>query len=172
MKLPYKNGLTLIELLVVVALIGILTAFGIPIYRDYENSAEILVAKECLLAMDFTQKHDFFEDNREYYYSTGRFDLASSQNTKLINKNLFNGKEVCPENDTWMFSSLKKKYSATTTLGYRLQAHRTQKPHRWMWLQDNGDMNATCEEAVGGWCRFSTTYGGTSTPTCPTKCNP
>ncbi len=165
-----KKGFTLIELLVVVAITGILAAVGTPIYQDYIKSAEISIAKDCLQSIDFIQKQ-YIKDNGEYYYSNGRFDLASSQNTKLINKNLFNGDKVCPENDTWMFSSLKKKYSATNT-GYRLQAYRTKSLHRWMWLQDNGDMNATCEEAINGWCRFSTTYGGTNIPTCPTKCSP
>ena len=163
------KGFTLIELLVVVAIIGILAAVGVPIFQDFIKSSEVLVAKDCLHSIDFIQK-DYIKENGEYYYSNGRFDLASSQNTKLINKNLFNGDKVCPENNTWMFSSLKKKYGQTT--GYRLLAHRTKSPHRWLWLQDNGDMNATCEEAVAGWCRFSITYGGNSVPICPTKCGP
>jgi len=165
-----KKAFTLIEIIIALAIISTLAVVGIPIYQDYIKSAEISVAQGCLQSIDFIQKQ-YIQDNGKYYYSDGRFDLASSQNTKLINKNLFNGDKVCPENDTWMFSSLKKNYSATNT-GYRLQAHRTKSPHRWMWLQDNGDMNATCEEAVDGWCRFSTTYGGKTIPTCPTKCNP
>ena len=165
-----KKSFTLIELLVVVAIIGILAAVGVPIFQDFIKSSEISVAKDCLRSIDFIQK-EYIKDNGRYYYSTGRFDLASSQNTKLINKKLFNGDKVCPENNTWMFSSLKKQYNKTT-VGYRLQAHRTKAPHQWLWLQDNGDMNATCEEAVAGWCRFSTAYGGSNIPTCPTKCSP
>jgi len=64
------RGFTLLELMIVVAVIGILSAIGIPAYGDYVVRGK-LVDATSQLASGRVQLEQFFQDNRVYDNSTG-----------------------------------------------------------------------------------------------------
>lgn len=59
------KGFTLVELMVVVAIIGVLTAVGLPAYQDYIITGRIPDATSNL-ASRRVQMEQFFQDNRTY----------------------------------------------------------------------------------------------------------
>jgi len=63
------KGFTLVELLVVVALIGILSAIGIPAYNGYINSAKTNSAQNSLRLI-YLAEVEQFSDNSQYYETT------------------------------------------------------------------------------------------------------
>jgi len=83
-KARLSAGFTLIELLIVVAIIGILSAVGIPAYNGYINSTKESAAKNDIQAIALMQA-DYFSDNNSYCIK----DCTSSTkiNTNLFNKN-------------------------------------------------------------------------------------
>jgi prepilin-type N-terminal cleavage/methylation domain-containing protein len=75
-------GFTLIELLIVVAIIGILSAVGIPAYNGYITSSKEDVAVNDLRAISLMES-SFFSDNNNWFVG------ATASTTTLINTNLF-----------------------------------------------------------------------------------
>jgi len=83
-----NKGFTLLELMVVVALIGILSAVGIPAYQGYVTDARVKEAQSTLQAIALEQK-SFYSENFRYYVTpainvdqsadinSGLFDSAS-----------------------------------------------------------------------------------------------
>ncbi|MDO8990891.1 MAG: prepilin-type N-terminal cleavage/methylation domain-containing protein [Sideroxyarcus sp.] len=65
-----RNGFTLIELLIVVAIIGLLSAIGYPLYTDYVTQGKITEATSGLSAGRIKMEQ-FFQDFRAYDNSTG-----------------------------------------------------------------------------------------------------
>jgi prepilin-type N-terminal cleavage/methylation domain-containing protein len=59
------GGFTLIELMITVAIIGILAAVALPIYRNYVIRGK-LVAGTNALASVRAQMEQFYQDNRQY----------------------------------------------------------------------------------------------------------
>lgn len=60
-----NTGFSLIELMTVVALIGILTAFAVPAYRDYITRGKIQEATSTL-ADAATRMEQWYQDQRTY----------------------------------------------------------------------------------------------------------
>lgn len=65
-----SSGFTLIELMIVVAIIAILAAIAMPIYRDYVIRSRLTEAQSSLSAFR-TQMEQFYQDNRSYQATTG-----------------------------------------------------------------------------------------------------
>jgi type IV pilus assembly protein PilE len=64
-----SSGFTLIELMIVVAIIAILAAIALPMYRDYVTRSKLTEA-QSLLSDYRTKMEQYFQDNRTYV-STG-----------------------------------------------------------------------------------------------------
>ncbi len=60
-----RKGFTLVELMIVVAILGILTAVAIPMYRGYVGNAKKSEAKAQLETIRLLQEQ-FYADNRTY----------------------------------------------------------------------------------------------------------
>ena len=84
-----NNGFTLIELLVVVAIIGILSAIGIPYYQGYTDTSEQKVVQNNLRTI-YMQQQEYYRRNAEYYF-TG---ATCTDSAAIINTNLFSGQNI------------------------------------------------------------------------------
>ncbi len=105
-----KSSFTLIELLIVVAILGIITAVGLPLYNGFINSSKEITAKNSLRSICLIQA-DYFSENNNYL-------LTGVETTANINDNLF-GKKTLNENE----SEGGYKYSITSlTGGYQAKA--------------------------------------------------
>jgi len=60
-----QQGMTLIEVMIVVAILGIISAFAIPSYRDYSTRG-MLTEAYATLAMQRVKMEQYFQDNRTY----------------------------------------------------------------------------------------------------------
>ena len=83
------RGFTLVELMIVVAILGILSAVGIPIYRGYIDSTKVTEVQNNLRAV-YLQQQDYFVNNNAYY-STG---ITCTDSAAAVNTNLFSGTQV------------------------------------------------------------------------------
>jgi Tfp pilus assembly protein PilE len=85
MRKNYK-GFTLIEILIITAIIGILTAVGVPIYQDYVISSKENTAKDNLQSIAFMQGD--YRRESDQYFPCPKKTLSTSQ----IDKQFFGGK--------------------------------------------------------------------------------
>lgn len=76
-------GFTLVELLVVIALLGVISAIGVPMYLNNLSAARNADAQNTLRSIYMMQK-DYFSRNSCYYVSPGVVDAS----TVNINQNL------------------------------------------------------------------------------------
>jgi Tfp pilus assembly protein PilE len=106
-----KSSFTLIELLIIVAIIGIITAVGAPMYNGYINNTKMITAQNSLRSIGLVEA-DYFSENNQYL--TTEVDTTAN-----INTNLFKGKKTLNENE----SEGGYKYSITSlTGGYQAKA--------------------------------------------------
>ena len=88
------KGFTLVELLVVLALLGILSAIGIPAYNGYINSVKISSAQNSLQLI-YLAEVEQFSDNGKYYKTSSCGSDSHLANS--INTNLFDGSKTLPQ---------------------------------------------------------------------------
>jgi len=90
-KTRFLAGFTLIELLIVVAIIGILSAVGIPAYNGYISGTKESAAKNEIKAIAIMQA-DYFSNNNSYC-------IKDCTSTTKINTNLFDKNTLDPSGD-------------------------------------------------------------------------
>jgi len=81
----YK-GFTLVELLIVVAILGIISAIGFPMYTGYIETARDKEAIASLQAISMMQEQYQLENNASTYWTSGS---SCSDQTNTIETTLF-----------------------------------------------------------------------------------
>jgi len=97
------RGFSLTELLIVVAIVGILAAIGLPMYRDYSLASKRSDAQQALLRMSQLQERYFTERN---VFAATTTALGYGADPAPSNEGLWNLSVVAPD----------------PTAGYTLQA--------------------------------------------------
>lgn len=84
MKIRKNKGFTLIELMVVVLIVGIISAWAVPSYRDYVLRAHV---SEALSGLSQTKlrMEQFFQDNRTYVGACDAGSPAAPPNLENFN---------------------------------------------------------------------------------------
>jgi prepilin-type N-terminal cleavage/methylation domain-containing protein len=78
-----KPAFTLLELLIVVALIGVITAIGVPFFDGIITNAKKVTAQNSLRAISLVEANYFAENGT---YLTANVDKTENINTKLFGK--------------------------------------------------------------------------------------
>ena len=119
----------MIELLIVVAIIGIISAIGIPsVSGILENIKE--KSAQTLLQSIYLAEAEYKSINKQYYIPAGN----CGDQTNTINTNLFDG-EITLENNNYRFciSGSSSNYTATA---YRIKSGGTN-----FTIKDNKEKN-------------------------------
>ena len=119
----------MIELLIVVAIIGIISAIGIPsVSGILENIKE--KSAQTLLQSIYLAEAEYKSINKQYYIPVGN----CGDQTNAINTNLFDG-EIALENNNYRFciSGSSSNYTATA---YRIKSGGTN-----FTIKDNKEKN-------------------------------
>ena len=108
----------MIELLIVVAIIGIISAIGIPVITGILEGIKEKSAQTSLQSI-YLAEEEYKSINKQYYIPSG----GCGDQTSIINTNLFDG-NVTLENDNYRFcvSGSATNYTATA---YRIKTGGT-----------------------------------------------
>jgi type IV pilus assembly protein PilE len=87
-KMNKNQGFTLIELVIVVAIVGILSAIAMPMYRDYVVRANRTEAKTALAAVALAQER-YYSVNNQYSTTIASLGTVMSLNSSGVTENGF-----------------------------------------------------------------------------------
>ncbi len=82
-KQKKQQGFTLIELMIVVAIIGVLSAFAIPAYKDYVRKSEVASAVATMKSL-ITPAELYYQENGAISTSTDLSDLGISSGSTTL----------------------------------------------------------------------------------------
>ena len=91
-----RKSFTLIELMIVVAILGVISAIGIPMYNGYVQTSKESVAQNNLRSIGLLESDYLTENNKYFVTSTGN-------QTGTINNLLFSGKKTLDENSDYYY---------------------------------------------------------------------
>jgi len=131
-RFAMKKSFTLIELLIVVAILGVISAIGIPMYNGYVQTSKESVAQNNLRAISLLEA-DYHTENNKYFLT-----LTGDQ-TRTINNLLFSGKKMLDEKGVYYY--FIQPFGSS---GYRAFAYPHQGPHRYFCIDHNNKLNKAC----------------------------
>ncbi|HEX8955906.1 MAG TPA: type IV pilin protein [Burkholderiaceae bacterium] len=106
-----QSGFTLIELMIAVAIVGILGAIALPIYRGYVISGQVAEATNNLSALR-AKMEQYYQDNRTYLSNGTIYSPCDASNSlPTLNGGLKYFQIDCTSNGSWKSTS----YTLTAT---------------------------------------------------------
>ena len=128
-KNNYLKGFTIIELLIVVAIIGIISAIGIPVVIGVLEGVKEKSAQTSLQSI-YLAEEEYKSINKQYYIPSG----GCGDQTSIINTNLFDG-NITLENNNYRFC-----ISGSTT-NYTATAYRKKTGKKNFTIKHNNEKN-------------------------------
>ena len=122
-SLNNNKGFSLIELIVVVAIIGILSAVGIPLYVGYVSGMQKTNAQNNMQAIYMVQEDYKASSINNAYYGSGTNCSPSLAGNTSINKDLFGGKAQLDTSDPKFYFCIAS--GAGSDGGFKIFTERT-----------------------------------------------
>jgi len=133
-KTRHQAGFTLIELLIVVAIIGIIAGIGVPMYNGYIQHSKESVAQNSLKSICLIEA-DYYAENNKYFLT------SAGNQTRVINNQLFSGKNTLDENSDYYY--FIRPYSSTGYRAYAYPKNRNSGLERFC-VDHNDNLRSSC----------------------------
>jgi len=91
-----RKSFTLVELLIVVAILGVISAIGIPMYNGYIQTSKESVAQNSLRSIGLLEA-DYHTENNKYFVT------PTGNQTETINNLLFSGRKTLDEKGDYYY---------------------------------------------------------------------
>lgn len=129
-----SSGMTLLELIVVVAIVGILTAIGVPVYNGFIDDARAKEAQNNLRSIRLVQE-SYKSDNNSYYGAVA----CSANSFSTLNTNLFDGKSEL-KGDNWQYC-----ITSASSTAFTARAEEVGSGNDWYQIDQNNATNSSIE---------------------------
>lgn len=143
-----NKGFTLLELMVVIALIGALSAIGIPAYQGYVSDAREKEAKNTLQTIALQQK-SFYSENFRYFTTLEDVDQSFIINTGLFSSTSGSGPLQTTERlyNFWIINTGADPLLART---FRAVAQERQNTNTFFSIDQEMSKTSTINGTAGG----------------------